>query len=231
MTLAVDAQHGNDDRLVGDEALRDPVLGRQLVWRVDDECTVNEIRGRLDNESAVDAREPLGKGEAAERVFRAQAVHERINLRGCAESNHCTAEQIVLHGKANAKAGAEPRRVLNEEAVSLEKARRAVDQIRRMQQIRADECAQARRRLMIVHRIGDGGDGGRVRFAPLGIVGNVGHGELSLWFDACQQRVHDSDLRRRFIRSGSPSVGVIRELAAHLLKPHPSAPQHGVCME
>ena len=87
--LAAHCERCEHDRLVGREALRDPVLGGTLVGRVQHKLLRRRIVGRLrlDDQARLHPGEPLGQSEAAELPRLLDGV-ERGDLLGPAHREH-----------------------------------------------------------------------------------------------------------------------------------------------
>jgi hypothetical protein len=175
--LVVDGRVSQDDGLVRDVALGDPVLEGPLARRVEHELLRLLVvrRRRLDDEPGLHAREALRQREAAELAPGLDVGHGRDLLRP-ADGEHRAEAEVVVHREADPEPGALADRVAREEPVGLEEAVGPVAQVRVLEEAALDERAQGLARLRVVAVAAEGVRGFQERGLPLRLLVARGDG-------------------------------------------------------
>mmetsp|Transcript_5949 Transcript_5949/g.24117 ORF Transcript_5949/g.24117 Transcript_5949/m.24117 type:complete len:459 (+) Transcript_5949:513-1889(+) len=100
-------QVGDHHRPLRGQTLRDPVLARALVFRVEDErfCVRIVRRGRVHDEPGVDPRQTLGEAKAPELAGGLDGI-QKPQVFGAPERDHRPGEKVELHGEPDPEPGA-----------------------------------------------------------------------------------------------------------------------------
>ena len=137
------------------QALRDPVLHRALVGRVDDKRLRRRIprRGGVDDEPRVDPRQALGEAEASELTLSLDLL-ELGQLFGPAQGHHGPGEQIELHGESDPEPRTVRWGVRREQPMGGEELGRVVPHVRETQGRLANQRAEEVRALAVADALG-----------------------------------------------------------------------------
>mmetsp|Transcript_34667 Transcript_34667/g.103278 ORF Transcript_34667/g.103278 Transcript_34667/m.103278 type:complete len:397 (+) Transcript_34667:590-1780(+) len=149
--FSADGKVGQDDRLVGHEALRDPVLVRPVrlahVGQDEAVCALVEYRLCLHDQARLHAGELLRERKAAELAGGLDVV-ERRDLLVAPDGEHRPEAQVVVHREPDPEAGTLLHCVARKEAVRLEEAFGAVAEVGVPKQASLDEGAQTGRAVL-----------------------------------------------------------------------------------
>mmetsp|Transcript_8347 Transcript_8347/g.36907 ORF Transcript_8347/g.36907 Transcript_8347/m.36907 type:complete len:297 (+) Transcript_8347:717-1607(+) len=155
LALAADDEVRHDHRFTRGQTLRDPVLARAVVGRVQQERALirDPPRRRLNHQPGVDARELLGKCKAPELAVSLHLV-ERPQVFGSSELEHGPGEEVVLDREPDAESRPLLEAVIDEQPVRLEELGRFRLEVPELEERGLEEAAESRGGVVIVVRGG-----------------------------------------------------------------------------